>query len=292
MKLLSFLHRGQPGWGVAQGDEVAVLTSQWPDLASALHAGSQAIGQVLQASRERLPIAGLTFLPPVAASRKIVCVGLNYGRHVAETGGELPRHPSLFVRFADTLVGHQADVWRPLASTRYDFEGELAVVIGKAGRRIPAERALAHVAGYTCMAENSVRDFQKHSAQVTPGKNFLRSGALGPWVTTSDEIPDPAALQVITRLNGEVMQDGQVADLIFPIPELIAYISTFTPLAPGDVIATGTPEGVGARRTPPRFMVAGDVLEVDIPGVGRLSNRVADEPADPIEESTEEHGNG
>ncbi|MBO1110386.1 fumarylacetoacetate hydrolase family protein [Bordetella petrii] len=285
MKLLSFLYNGQPGWGAQQGDEVAVLTGRWPDLAAALQAGPQAIAQALRGDAPRLPLAGLQYLPPIVAPGKILCVGLNYGRHVAETGRELPAHPSLFIRFADSLVGHQAEVWRPMASARFDFEGELAVVIGKAGRRIPAARALEHVAGYTCMAENSVRDFQKHSAQVTPGKNFARSGALGPWLATADEIPDPAVLQVVTRLNGEVMQDGRVDDLIFPIPELIAYISTFTPLAPGDIIATGTPEGVGARRTPPLFMAAGDVLEVDIPGVGRLVNPVADEPAACTEEN-------
>jgi len=285
MKLLSFLYNGQPGWGAQQGDEVAVLTQHWPDLAAALQAGPQDIAQALRGDAPRLPLADLQYLPPIVAPGKILCVGLNYGRHVAETGRELPAHPSLFVRFPDSLVGHQADVWRPMASGKFDFEGELAVVIGKAGRRIPAARALEHVAGYTCMAENSVRDFQKHSAQVTPGKNFARSGALGPWLATADEIPDPTVLRVVTRLNGEVMQDGQVDDLIFPIPELIAYISTFTPLAPGDVIATGTPEGVGARRTPPLFMAAGDVLEVDIPGVGRLVNPVADEPAACTEEN-------
>ncbi|MBO9356214.1 5-carboxymethyl-2-hydroxymuconate isomerase [Bordetella petrii] len=285
MKLLSFLDKGQPGWGARRGDEVVVLTRHWPDLAAGLQAGAQAIARAAQGDAPRLPLAGLQYLPPVTAARKILCVGLNYGRHVAETGRELPAHPSLFARFADSLVGHEAPVWRPLASAKFDFEGELAVVIGKAGRRIPAARALEHVAGYTCMAENSVRDFQKHSAQVTPGKNFACSGALGPCVVTADEIADPATLRVVTRLNGEVMQDGRVDDLIFPIPELIAYISTFTPLAPGDIIATGTPEGVGARRTPPLFMAAGDVLEVDIPGVGRLVNPVADEPAACTEEN-------
>ncbi|MCD0503423.1 fumarylacetoacetate hydrolase family protein [Bordetella petrii] len=278
MKLLSFLHDGQAGWGAQQGGRVAVLTRRWPDLAAALAAGPQAIAQAADGA-PTVPLDRIQYLPTIVAPGKILCVGLNYGRHVAETGRELPAHPSLFVRFADSLVGHQCPVWRPAASAKLDFEGELAVVIGKGGRHIPAARALEHVAGYTCMAENSVRDFQKHNAQVTPGKNFERSGALGPWLVTADEIPDPTVLRVITRLNGEVMQDGQADDLIFPIPELIAYISSFTPLAPGDVIATGTPEGVGARRTPPVFMAAGDVLEVEIPGIGRLSNPVADEPA-------------
>jgi 2-keto-4-pentenoate hydratase/2-oxohepta-3-ene-1,7-dioic acid hydratase in catechol pathway len=224
-------------------------------------------------------LAGLRLLPPVPAPRKILCVGLNYGRHVAEAGRELPAHPSMFARFADSFVGHEAPVWKPRLSDKFDYEGELAVVIGRAGRHIAARDALSHVAGYTCMAENSVRDFQKHNAQVTPGKNFERSGAIGPWLVTADEVGDPARLQVITRLNGTVMQQGDVSDLIFPIPELIAYISAFTPLSPGDVIATGTPEGVGSSRKPPRFLAVGDTLEVEIPGIGTLVNTVADEPA-------------
>lgn len=280
MKLISFVEAGRPGWGVVRDTDVVVLTQIWPDVMTALTAG---VGQIAQAADAPgvpcTPLAGLQWLPPVPAPRKILCVGLNYGRHVAEAGRELPAHPSLFARFVDSLVGHREPVWKPRASDRFDYEGELAVVIGRGGRHIPARDALSHVAGYTCMAENSVRDFQKHNAQVTPGKNFERSGAIGPWLVTADDIGDPARLRVISRLNGEVMQDGDVSDLIFPIPELIAYISTFTPLSPGDVIATGTPEGVGSSRKPPRFMAAGDTLEVEIPGIGTLINTVADEPA-------------
>ncbi|ODA19806.1 5-carboxymethyl-2-hydroxymuconate isomerase, partial [Achromobacter xylosoxidans] len=240
MKLISFEHAGQPAWGVLRDAEVVPLTRYWPDLATALAAG---IGAIAQAAAGQdgpgIALAGLQWLPPVPAPSKILCVGLNYGRHVAEAGRELPRHPSLFARYPDSFVGHGAPVWKPRASDRFDYEGELAVVIGRAGRHIAAGDALAHVAGYTCMAENSVRDFQKHNAQVTPGKNFERSGAIGPWLVTADEIGDPARLRIETRLNGETVQQGELADLIFPIPELIAYISAFTPLAPGDVIATG-----------------------------------------------------
>ncbi|MGE8634707.1 MAG: fumarylacetoacetate hydrolase family protein [Achromobacter piechaudii] len=280
MKLISFLDAGRSAWGVVRDTEVVVLTHVWPDVIAALEAGVDKIAGAARADGMPCrPLAGMQWLPPVPAPRKILCVGLNYGRHVAEAGRELPAHPSLFVRFADSVVGHLENVWKPRASDRFDYEGELAVVIGRAGRHISAGDALSYVAGYTCMAENSVRDFQKHNAQVTPGKNFERSGAIGPWLVTADEVGDPTRLQVRSRLNGELMQAGEVSDLIFPIPELIAYISAFTPLSPGDIIATGTPEGVGSSRKPPRFMAAGDTLEVDIPGVGTLINTVADEPA-------------
>lgn len=280
MKLVSFDQAGRNAWGVVRGADVVVLTQVWPDVTAALEAGAEQIAQAAQAvGMPYRTLAGLRLLPPVPAPRKILCVGLNYGRHVAEAGRELPAHPSMFARFADSFVGHEAPVWKPRLSDKFDYEGELAVVIGRAGRHIAARDALSHVAGYTCMAENSVRDFQKHNAQVTPGKNFERSGAIGPWLVTADEVGDPARLQVITRLNGTVMQQGDVSDLIFPIPELIAYISAFTPLSPGDVIATGTPEGVGSSRKPPRFLAVGDTLEVEIPGIGTLVNTVADEPA-------------
>ncbi|KNE29561.1 MULTISPECIES: fumarylacetoacetate hydrolase family protein [Achromobacter] len=280
MKLISFVEAGRNAWGVVRDSDVVVLTHVWPDVIAGLEAGVDEIAGAARADGMPCrPLAGLQWLPPVPAPRKILCVGLNYGRHVAEAGRDLPAHPSLFARFADSVVGHREAVWKPRASDRFDYEGELAVVIGRGGRHIAAQDALAHVAGYTCMAENSVRDFQKHNAQVTPGKNFERSGAIGPWLVTADEVGDPARLQVISRLNGELMQQGDVSDLIFPIPELIAYISAFTPLSPGDIIATGTPEGVGSSRKPPRFMVAGDTLEVDIPGIGTLVNTVADEPA-------------
>lgn len=282
MKLQCFLHEGAPAWGVREGGQVRLMTGHWPDIPSALAAGPAALSAAAGArDGPVLSAEGLQWLPPLGPSPRMFCVGLNYGRHVAEAGRELPAHPSVFLRHAESVVGHEQAVWRPRVSDKFDFEAELAVVIGRGGRHIPADQAWRHVGGYTCMAENSVRDFQKHNAQVTPGKNFDRSGAVGPWLVTADDIPDPARLRVVSRLNGEVMQDGAVADLIFPIPVLIAYISSFTALRPGDVIATGTPEGVGASRKPPRFMRAGDVLEVDIAGVGCLANPVIDEPATP-----------
>lgn len=168
----------------------------------------------------------------------------------------------------------------PAVSTMFDFEGELAIVIGKPGRAISEENALEHVAGYACYNDASVRDWQWHTRQFTPGKNFPQTGAFGPWLVTADEIPDPAVLSVTTRVNGEVLQSQPTADMIFPIPVIVAYVSQFTPLAAGDVIVTGTPGGVGAKRQPPRWLKAGDVVEIDIPGVGLLTNVVeAETPA-------------
>src|ERR1700754_4326103 len=196
MRLQSFLHAGASAWGVREGDHIRLMTAYWPDIASALAAGHDALASAAQQDAPRIPAEGLQWPPPVSPSRKILCVGLNYGRHVAEAGREMPAHPSVFLRHADSLVGHAEPVWRPCVSDKFDFEAELAVVIGRGGRHIPPDQAWAHGGGYTCMAENSVRDFQKHNAQVTPGKNFDRSGALGPWLVTADEIPDPAQLRV------------------------------------------------------------------------------------------------
>jgi 2-keto-4-pentenoate hydratase/2-oxohepta-3-ene-1,7-dioic acid hydratase in catechol pathway len=208
---------------------------------------------------------------------KILCAGINYRSHAAETGRELPKQPSMFIRLANTLTGHDGEMIRPAVSQSFDFEGELAVVIARGGRHIPVERALDHVAGYTCFVDGSVRDYQKFS--VTSGKNFPATGPLGPWIVTTDEIPDPARLMLTTRLNGQEVQKSATDLLIYSVPQIIAFCSAFTPLVPGDVIATGTPEGVGHRRNPPVWMKPGDVLEVEISGIGTLRNRVVDEKA-------------
>jgi len=204
-----------------------------------------------------------------------VCVGLNYKAHAAEGNNPVPEHPSLFMRLTNTLVAHGQPMIRPKASTSFDFEGELAVVIGSLGRHIPELEALSHVAGYTCFVDGSVRDYQKHS--VSAGKNFLGTGPLGPWMTTADEIPDPTRLTLVTRLNGQEMQRSGTDMLIYSIPTLIAYVSAITPLVPGDIIATGTPAGVGHRRKPQLWMKAGDVLEVEISQIGTLRVPVVDE---------------
>ena len=210
--------------------------------------------------------------------QKILCVGVNYRPHIEEMGREVPGYPVVFTRFPSSLVDDGEDLVRPRISEQYDFEGELAVVIGRTARHVQRAEALDYVAGYCCFMDGSVRDWQRHTTQFTPGKNFEQSGAIGPMVAAAD-IPDPSVLELTTRLNGVVMQQGRVAELVFDIPTLIAYCSTFAELQPGDVIATGTPGGVGAARTPPVWLKGGDVVEVEISQIGVLRNPVRDEDA-------------
>jgi 2-keto-4-pentenoate hydratase/2-oxohepta-3-ene-1,7-dioic acid hydratase in catechol pathway len=217
----------------------------------------------------------IKFLPVIPRPGKILCAGINYRSHAAEMSRELPKQPSMFIRFADTLVSHGGDLIRPKVSDHFDFEGELALVIGKGGRHIAPDRALEHVAGYTCFVDGSVRDYQKFS--VTSGKNFPGTGPLGPWLVTSDEIPDPSRLTLTTRLNGKQVQSSPTDLLIYSIPQIIAFCSDFTALSAGDVISTGTPEGVGHSRKPPLWMKASDTLEVEITGIGVLRAHVVDE---------------
>ncbi|MBV7486699.1 fumarylacetoacetate hydrolase family protein [Bordetella sp. BOR01] len=266
------------GWGVLDANDVIPMADAWPTLRDALASGNHAIEDRLARSRaDRIALSSVSLLPPVTRPGKIFCVGVNYGRHAAEAGRELPSQPSVFVRHIQSFVGHGGHTIRPWLSDRYDFEAELAVVIGRGGRHIQETEAMDHVAGYTCAAENSVRDFQKHSTQATAGKNFDASGALGPWITLAGGAPSLSDMRVIGRLNGTEMQNGAVADLVFPVPYLIAYLSSFATLEPGDLILTGTPEGVGSARKPPVWMKEGDVFEVEIAGVGLLSNTVSDE---------------
>jgi 2-keto-4-pentenoate hydratase/2-oxohepta-3-ene-1,7-dioic acid hydratase in catechol pathway len=280
LKLLTFEADGVRGFGVVRGNEVADLTAALGcrSLKEALTRGLDvAAWDQAAAAAPRHELSAVRLLPPIDDPDKILCVGLNYANHVNESGNEQQSFPSIFVRFADTFVGHERPVIAPANSTKFDFEGELAVVIGRKVRKVPASEALSCVAGYTCMAENSVRDYQKHSRQATPGKNFPESGALGPWIVTADEIPDPSNLLLTTRVNGIVKQQDSTKALIFSIPALIEYITQFTELRPGDIIATGTPAGVGSSRKPPEFLKAGDVVEIEVEGVGTLRNPVAAE---------------
>jgi len=217
----------------------------------------------------------IRFLPLIPDPGKVLCVGINYRSHAAEHGHAVLEKPNIFTKFSDCLTAHQGEMICPKASTQLDFEGELAVVIGRAGRAIPAQDALSYVAGYTCFCDGSVRDFIKTS--LITGKNFPATSPLGPWMVTADEIPDPSKLTLTTRLNGVQMQHSGTDMMMHDVPALIAYCSTFTPLSPGDIIATGTPEGIGARRNPPVWMKAGDVLEVEISKIGTLRSRVVDE---------------
>lgn len=280
MRLLSFLFNGQVRVGVMKGDGIIDLSK---------HDVGRSVKHILQHGaldkvaelRERLSVDlspdDVVFLPPVLKPNKILCIGVNYRKHVLEMGRELPEHPWVFVRFADSFVGHGADMIRPAVSANYDFEGELAVVIGRSAHRVPAASAMDYVAGYCCLNDGSIRDYQRHSGQFTAGKNFLSSGSMGPWLVTKDAIADVENLQLETRLNGELMQSSSTGDLIFDIPALIEYCSTFTRLGPGDVIATGTPGGVGAARTPPVWMKPDDTIEVSVSGVGQLRNTISDE---------------
>ena len=280
MKLVSFTLAGQPTYGVVQADRTlqppADFLSRHPDLVSVLRAGAQReLEQAVAARGTAVAPKQVQNLPVVPNPQKFLCVGLNYKTHVAEMKRDDSKYPALFVRFNDSL-GAQGDVvLKPSFSERFDWEGELAVVIGRGGRNISQAQAFDHVAGYACFNDITVRDWQRHTHQWTPGKNFPGTGTLGPWFVTADEVPDVNALQLQTRLNGEVMQKASLSDLIFTIPVLIEYISRFTPLNPGDVIATGTPGGVGDKREPPVYMKDGDVVEVEISGLGVLRNTIA-----------------
>jgi 2-keto-4-pentenoate hydratase/2-oxohepta-3-ene-1,7-dioic acid hydratase in catechol pathway len=278
MKLLSFVADGEELFGALSGDGIVTLNERTghASLRAALAAGAmEAMRKAAKDGKPDRRLADVKLLPVIPHPEKILCAGINYRSHAAETGRELPKQPSMFVRFADTLVGHGGEMIRPTISDNFDFEGELAVVIGKPGRHIKSDSALDHVAGYTCFVDGSVRDFQKFS--VTSGKNFPGTGPLGPWLVTTDEIPDPSRLALMTRLNGREVQRSGTDLLIYSIPQIIAFCSDFTALEAGDIIATGTPEGVGHRRTPPLWMKAGDTLEVEITGIGTLRTRIVDE---------------
>ncbi|AOA05049.1 5-oxopent-3-ene-1,2,5-tricarboxylate decarboxylase [Pseudomonas fragi] len=281
MKLASFIHAGRRSYGVVDGDTVldagAVLDHRYADLRAVLGADNGLADLAAMECAPRLNAGDVQWLPAIPNPDKVLCVGLNYLKHIVETGRETPKHPTLFTRFASAQVGHEQPLILPDASTAFDFEGELAVVIGKPGRHIAKDNALDHVAGYSLFNDGSIRDWQRHTLQFTAGKNFVGSGSFGPWIVTRDEIPNVDGLVLETRLNGEIVQREGINDLLFKIPALIEYISTFTELLPGDVIATGTPGGVGAFRNPPLWMKPGDVVEVQVEGIGTLRNTVKPE---------------
>ena len=222
-------------------------------------------------------LAEVQLLPVVPDPGKIMCIGLNYAAHIAEMGREQKEYPAVFTRWPDTLVASGEALVRPRESERFDYEGELAIIIGKGGRRIPRADAMAHIAGFAPFNDGSIRDWQRHNIQFTPGKNFPRTAGLGPALVTPDEAGDLAPQRVQTRLNGELVQDQPISDLIWDVPSLVEYCSTFTTLLPGDIIATGTPSGVGDKRVPPLYLKAGDRVEISIGAVGTLVNGVVDE---------------
>lgn len=276
MQLISYYHHGTPGFGIIKQDAGVIALAQRtgaPDLKSALSRDLKGFAS----ETPDIPLDELEFRPVIPNPDKILCVGINYVDHQLETGREKPEKPVLFTRFANTQIGHNRPLILPRVSEKFDFEGELAVVIGKAGRHIAESDALSHIAGFACYNDGSVRDWQRHTTQFTPGKNFVGTGGFGPWLVTVDEAVNIFDAPITTRLNGQEVQRANIADLAFGIPELIRYISTFTELVPGDVISTGTPGGVGAARKPPLWMKAGDVVEVEIGGIGILRNPIVAE---------------
>ena len=282
MKFISFLTAGHASYGVVRDEGVVDLGrrvgDRWPTLRSALAADALAeIQHLAETIGPELSLEDIEFAPVIPNPDKIICIGLNYRDHVAETGRPMTEKPALFARFAGSQIGHLRPLIKPGVSDEFDYEGELAVIISKPGRHIPAHRALEYIAGYSCYNEGSVRDWQRHTSQFLAGKSFAGTGGFGPWMVTADEIPDPSGLTLETRLNGHVVQRSCTSCMITSVPELISYISTMLPLIPGDVIVTGTPGGVGVKRSPPLFMWPGDVAEVEISGIGILRNPVVAE---------------
>lgn len=277
MKLLSYRHDGSSSWGLATSTGVVELAcAQAPDLRSAIAQGIHlSLAQAALGRPDTASFAQIEFLPVIPQPGQIFCIGHNYEEHRMETQRSKTEHPAVFLRLANSQTGHLEPMLMPRESTQLDYEGEIAIIIGQGGRRIAEADAWRHIAGYGIYNDGSVRDWQYHTSQFTPGKNFMGTGAFGPWMVTRDEIADGEVLQIQTRLNGEVMQKADTSMLIFSFPRLIAYVSTFTSLAPGDVIVTGTPGGVGARRNPPVWMKPSDRVEIEVPGIGVLANTIA-----------------
>jgi 2-keto-4-pentenoate hydratase/2-oxohepta-3-ene-1,7-dioic acid hydratase in catechol pathway len=281
MKFLSYEYRGKAGFGAVKGDGVVDLAGRlagrYATLKDLLAGGAMAEAQKeVDASSADVPLNRIDYLPPITNPGKIVCIGINYSEHAAEGNAKVPEKPLIFTRFAESVVGHRQPLVRPYESDQFDYEVELCAVIGKVARRVAAADALSTVAGYTVFNDGSIRDWQRHTSHFTPGKNFFRSGSAGPWLVTADEIPDPQRLRLSTTINGTVLQNGTTAQMVYGVASLIEYISTFTALYPGDLIATGTPSGVGFARKPPVYMKPGDDVVFEIEKIGVLRNTVVD----------------
>ena len=286
MRWLSFLRDGNETFGYvvvdSDGSEGVVdagARSEFVSLREAIAADALTHLTGSCGDQADVSLPDIDYLPTITDPAKIMCVGLNYKAHQEETGRGGEGYPTIFVRFADAQMGHNAPMIRPLESTSLDFEGEIALIIGRAGRRIKPADAMSHVAGFSIYNDCSVRDYQRQTSQFTPGKNFASTGGFGPWMMTIDEIGDLDAMEITTRLNGEVMQNATSDLLVHGFAEILEYCSTFVELQPGDVLVTGTPGGVGAARKPPVFMDEGDLIEVEVKPIGTLSNPVVSEVA-------------
>lgn len=280
MKFVSFRASGRPRYGIVAGNGIVDLTTRRsePDLKSLIGAGGLAeAAKAHGGNKPDFALDSIEFDPLIPNPAKIICIGLNYHEHRNETRMTGDPYPAIFLRFADTQLGHLHKVIRPNSSEQLDYEAELALIIGKGGRYIKEREAMAHVAGFSCYNDVSVRDYQRHASQWTPGKNFPATGPFGPFLVTPDEVGDLTGKKIQTRLNRDTVQSSTLDMMIFPPARLIEYVSSFTPLYPGDVIATGTPGGVGWVRKPPLWMKPGDSVEIDIEGVGLLRNSIVAE---------------
>jgi 2-keto-4-pentenoate hydratase/2-oxohepta-3-ene-1,7-dioic acid hydratase in catechol pathway len=282
MRLVSYRSDGQESFGAVVDDGVidlaAALGGRYAQLSDVLTPdGLDQVRAVLDSGRPDHGLDGLTYLPVIPRPSRILCVGVNYRNHAAEAARDVAPYPSIFLRLVESVVGHEQPILRPSVSVHLDYEGELALVIGRPGRRITRAQAMEHIAGYSCFNDASVRDWQRHNPGPTPGKNFYHCGSFGPWLVTADEIPDPSALTLSTHVNGVEMQHTTTDLLIHDIPTIIEYVSAFTPLQTGDVISTGTPAGVQLGRKEPNWLKPGDVVEITITGIGTLRNVITDD---------------
>ena len=281
MRLATFKTAKGAGYGAVTDQGIVDLGkrlgNQYPDLKAVIAGNAFSKLKPFLTEKPDYPLSDIAWLPVIPNPDKIICVGLNYQDHVVETGRDNTEQPAIFLRLAESQVGHKRPILRPRESRNLDFEAEIAVIIGTSGRRISQQDSWKHIAGYSCYNDGSVRDWQRHTNQWTAGKNFAQTGGFGPWMVTADEIPPGTRITLSCRLNGQQMQHATTEQMIFKIPKIIEYVSAWTTLLPGDVLVTGTPGGVGARRTPPLWMKPGDKVEVEIDKVGILENSIAED---------------
>ena len=284
MKFISFTYENKNSFGIVKEDTVIDLTQYIDgvtDLREAIRKDKlNELSEMASLTETGISLEEVQYLPTITNPEKIICIGVNYLDRNAEykDDSELPKYPSVFMRTRESLVGHKEDILDPPESSQLDYEGEIVLIVGKDGRRIPTEQAKTHIAGMTIMNEGSIRDYLRHAKfNVTQGKNFAKSGSIGPWMVTSDELDPFSSLEIKTKVNGELRQNDNTNNLMFSFEYLVSYLSTFYHLKAGDIIATGTPNGAGARFDPPKYLTAGDFVEVEVSGIGSLKNGVITE---------------